>query len=32
MIRATTGGVLKGYRRNLMSSFIARNKIGRAHV
>lgn len=26
MIRATTGGVLKGYRRNLMSSFIARNK------
>ena len=26
MIRATTGGVLKSYRRNLMNSFIARNK------
>lgn len=26
MIRATTGGVLRGYRRNLMSSFIGLNK------
>ena len=26
MIRATTGGVSKSYRRNLMNSFIARNK------
>ncbi|MCM1440994.1 MAG: hypothetical protein NC131_17600 [Roseburia sp.] len=26
MIRATTGGVLKSYRRNLMNSFIATNK------
>ena len=26
MIRATTGGVLKSYRRNRMNSFIARNK------
>ena len=26
MIRATTGGVMKTYRRNLMSSFIASNK------
>lgn len=26
MIRATTGGVLKSYRRNLMNSFIARNR------
>lgn len=26
MIRATTGGVLKSYRRNLVNSFIARNK------
>ena len=26
MIRATTGGVLKSYRRNLMNSFIAQNK------
>lgn len=26
MIRATTGGVMRGYRKNLMSSFIASNK------
>ena len=26
MIRATTGGVLKSYRSNLMHSFIAQNK------
>ena len=26
MIRATTGGVLKSYRSNLMNSFISQNK------